>query len=206
MLICSNHLLTTYLWCSLFNMFCFNPFTVKGVSCTQTRRLHDFIFHYHIPTNTLRVLSPLPHYLTRYALFLVPFYSPSINLFTSISSSLFTFSPHKRALCFSHLLELHVYLRIRIPHLPLCTIPSTALRSEYPFKFQKWDFQQKCQTKPKVWPIQIKALDEYILMELLVLLLKRSHFLAILFLDRGIYQWNRLHWYNIILHVNYISF
>ena len=92
------------------------------------------IIHDHIPTNTLWALSPLPHYLTRYVLFFVPFYSPSINLFTSISSSLFNFSPHKRAPCFSHLLELHVYLGFPIPPVPFTTSPSTALRSEYPFK------------------------------------------------------------------------
>ena len=100
------------------------------------------VIHDHIPTNSLRALSPLPHYLTRYVSLLVPFYSPSINIFTSISSSLFTFSPHKCTPCFSHLLELHVYLRFPIPLLPFPTIPSTALRSEHPFKFQKWNFQQ----------------------------------------------------------------
>ena len=64
------------------------------------------------------------------------------NLFTSICSSSFNFSPCKRAPCFSHLLELHVYLRFPILLLSFPTIPSTALRSEYPFKFQKWNFQQ----------------------------------------------------------------
>ena len=70
-LICSNHLLTTYLRCSLFNMFCFNPFTVKGVSFTQTRRLHNFFCHDHIPTNTLicSTLSPSP---LSYTVCLVP--------------------------------------------------------------------------------------------------------------------------------------
>ena len=100
------------------------------------------IIHDHIPSNTLRALSPLPSHLTRYVLFLCPFHLPSINLFTSISSSLFTFSTHKRAPCFSHLLELHVYLRFLIPLLPFPKIPSTSLRYDYPFKFQKWNFQQ----------------------------------------------------------------
>ena len=60
------------------------------------------IIHDHILTNTLRALSPLPHYFTRYILFLVPSYLPPANLLTSISSSLFTFAPHERAPCFSH--------------------------------------------------------------------------------------------------------
>ena len=102
------------------------------------------VIHDHIPrSNTVRALSLLPHYLTWYALFLVFFYLPSIDLFTSIFSSLFTFCPHKCALCFSHLLELHVHLRFPIPHFAFGrTIPSAALRSKYPFKFQKWNFQQ----------------------------------------------------------------
>ena len=100
------------------------------------------IIHDHIPSNTLRALSPLPSHLTRYVLFLCPFHLPSINLFTSISSSLFTFSTHKRAPCFSHLLEFQVYLRFLIPLLPFPKIPSTALRYDYLFKFQKWNFQQ----------------------------------------------------------------
>ena len=100
------------------------------------------VIHDHIPTNILRALSPLLHFFIPYVLFLVPFYSPSVNPFTSISSSLFNFSPRKRAPCFSHLLELHVYLRFPIHPLPFPTIPSTGLRFEYSFKFQKCNFQQ----------------------------------------------------------------
>ena len=69
----------------------------------------------HITQEAQKALSPLLHYLTRYILFLVPSYLPPINLFTPVSSSLFTFSPHEHAPCFSHLLELHVYLRLPIP-------------------------------------------------------------------------------------------
>ena len=113
-------------------------------SCWSENSCFDgrIIIHDHIPTNPLRALSSLPHFLTRYVLFLVLFYSPSINLFTSISPSLFSLSPHKRASCFSHLLELHVYLHFPITLLPFPTISSTALRSEYPFKFQKSNFQR----------------------------------------------------------------
>ena len=50
------------------------------------------------------------------------------NLFTSICSSSFNFSPRKRAPCFSHLLELRVYLRFPILLLSFPTIPSTALK------------------------------------------------------------------------------
>ena len=44
---------------------------------------------------------------------------------------------------FSHLLKLHVYLRFPIPPLSSPAIPCTALRSEYPLKFKKWNFQQE---------------------------------------------------------------
>ena len=64
----------------------------------------------------------------------------SIHLHTSSS---FNFSPRKHAPCFSHLLKLHVYLRFPIPLLSSPATPCTALRSEYPFKFKKWNFQQE---------------------------------------------------------------
>ena len=43
------------------------------------------IIHDHIPIDTLRALSPLPHFRILYVLFLAPFYSPSVNPFIPIS-------------------------------------------------------------------------------------------------------------------------
>ena len=85
------------------------------------------VIHDHIPTNTLRALSPLPHFL--YTVCFVPilvlFYSQSVNPFTSISSSLFNFSPGKRTPCF------HPYYNSTcIFTFPFPLSPSP-LRSEY---------------------------------------------------------------------------
>ena len=101
------------------------------------------IIHDHIPIDTIRALS-LPFPIFVYCMFCslrLFIHRPSIHS-SPYLSSLFIFSPRKRAPCCSHLLELQVFLRFPIYPLPFPTIPSTALRSEYPFKFQKWNFQQ----------------------------------------------------------------
>ena len=107
------------------------------------------IIHDHIPTNTLRALSPLPH--VSYTVCFVScaclvtvrqcihLYILFIILFLSAQTRFLCFTPTTTP-CDTN--SFHVYLRFPIPPLPFPTIPSTALRSEYPLKFQKWNLQQ----------------------------------------------------------------
>ena len=106
------------------------------------------IIHDHIPTDTLSVLSPLPH--VSYSVCFVPcaflvIVRPSIHLY--ILFVIHFLPEHTRFLCFTPTTtscdthSFHMYFPFPISPLPFPTIPSTALRSEYPLKFQKWNCQ-----------------------------------------------------------------
>ena len=83
---------------------------------------------------------PFPVFQIPYVLFLCLFYSPSVNPFISISSLyiIHFLTAQTRSLCFTPTTtpcdthSFHVYLRFPVPPLSFPTIPSTALRSEYP--------------------------------------------------------------------------
>ena len=89
---------------------------------------------------------PLPYYNIP-STALISEYPSNSRVGISYYTLLFLFSPCIHAPCVSHLTQLHV---IHIPFtfifafpFPLSpTIPSTALRSEYLLKFQKWNFLQ----------------------------------------------------------------
>ena len=134
------------------------------------------LFTITFPTNTLRALLP-PRPFSYTVCFV-----PCAFLFTARQSIpfhilfiIFIFTPRKRAPCFSHLLELHVYLLFPIHLLPFPTIPSTALRSEYPFKFQKWNFLQYSLVFVRVHPL-CSFVRSFVSIRLLICLYIRSFF------------------------------
>ena len=100
---------------------------------------HQLRSHSHF---YLRALSPPPHFPIRFTLFLylrIYRFKSAISIFPSFNIHLQpTLAP---SVIFTPTWIPHISSTCHSPSHPP-TIPSTALRCEYPFKFQKWNFKR----------------------------------------------------------------